>query len=368
MGLFQDPQFWSGLKSTIRAFIAKLRTVGSHITAVNIYKILVPYTVVPALFLMPVMAEASIFSFISGLFTSGHVQAEEVEQNSQNIALLQATNSPDQGSASSSDKIVIVGGTSLAPEPQAGLDVKNSSDDQISIYVVHQGDTLPAIAKMFGVSVNTIKWANDLSGNSVKVGQTLVILPISGIQHMVKSGDTLQSIAKQHKGDLEEILQYNNLSKNDKLSVGETIFVPDGEAVAINTPKVTVSVGKTSSTPVYDGYFMRPVIGGIKTQGIHGHNGVDLASSYGSNIIAAADGTVIISRNSGWNGGYGKYIVIKHSNGTQTLYGHLSATQVDVGETVTQGQVIGKMGNSGQVTGPTGIHLHFEIRGARNPF
>src|SRR6185503_16107771 len=106
--------------------------------------------------------------------------------------------------------------------------------------------------------------------------------------------------------------------------------------------------------------------GGIKTQGIHGHNGVDLASSYGSDILASAEGEVIISKNSGWNGGYGSYIVIKHGNGTQTLYGHLSATTVSVGDHVTQGQLIGKMGHSGQVTGHTGTHLHFEIRGARN--
>jgi murein DD-endopeptidase MepM/ murein hydrolase activator NlpD len=120
--------------------------------------------------------------------------------------------------------------------------------------------------------------------------------------------------------------------------------------------------------PVYDGYYMRPIIGGVKTQGVHGHNGVDLASSYGAKIYASADGEVLISKNSGWNGGYGSYIVLKHGNGTQTLYGHLSGTAVSAGDTVKQGQVIGYMGNSGQVTGHTGIHLHFEIRGARNPF
>ncbi len=311
------------------------------------------------------MARASVMSFLSSLLGGSNVSAEEVEVNSQNMTLLQSSVSPNQDASSTKNDVVIVGGTSLSPDSQALPEVKTSDNDQITLYVVHDGDTLPAIAKMFDVSVNTIRWGNDLSGNKLTVGQTLVILPITGVKHVVKSGDTLQSIARQHKGDLNEILQYNNLTKSSKLAIGDVIIIPDGEAA----PTSGGVIGKPSGNyPVYDGYYMRPIIGGIKTQGLHGHNGVDLASSYGSAILASAAGEVIISKNSGWNGGYGKYIVLKHSNGTQTLYGHLSGTAVSVGDVVGQGQVIGYMGNSGQVTGHTGIHLHFEIRGARNPF
>ena len=343
--------------------------MGSHRILVNIVAL--------AFILAPITAEASFSSFFSSFFGPENVSAQEeaAPSNAQNMALLQAATSPTQGGLKGD--IAIVSGTSLSPETAASFSAlspnewKNIDDDQISLYVVHPGDTLPAIAKMFGVSVNTIRWGNDLKNNTITVGQTLVILPISGIQHTVKKGDTLQSIAKLHKGDLDEILRYNNLSKDAKLAVGDIIIVPDGEAVSITiTPsKSGVGVSKSGPAyPVYDGYYMRPVIGGIKTQGVHGHNGIDLASAYGSNIYASAAGEVIISRSSGWNGGYGKYIVVKHGNGTQTLYGHLSATLVNVGDSVEQGQVIGKMGNSGQVKGPTGIHLHFEIRGARNPF
>ncbi len=326
-----------------------------------------------ALFVAPIFVKASFFGdltcAITGFSCPVHVEAEETQINSQNMALLQATISPDTSASTTKDSSVIVGGNSLASDAQVNSDFKNVNEDQISLYVVHQGDTLPAIAKMFGVSVNTIRWGNDIKGNVITPGQTLVILPISGIQHTVKSGDTLQSIAKQHKGDLDEILQYNNLTASSKLAIGDVVFIPDGEAVATPTSTGSSKVGKTSpSVPVYDGYYMRPIIGGIKTQGVHGHNGVDLASSFGAKIYAAADGEVLISKNSGWNGGYGQYIVLKHGNGTQTLYGHLSGTAVSVGQRVTQGQVIGYMGNSGQVTGHTGIHLHFEIRGARNPF
>ena len=103
-------------------------------------------------------------------------------------------------------------------------------------------------------------------------------------------------------------------------------------------------------------------------QGLSSEQAISQLKTYGSNILASADGEVLVSKGSGWNGGYGIYVVIKHSNGTQTLYSHMSATTVSSGDYVKQGQVIGKMGNSGRVNGPTGIHLHFEVRGARNPF
>ena len=109
---------------------------------------------------------------------------------------------------------------------------------------------------------------------------------------------------------------------------------------------------------------MRPV-DGPRTQGLHGYNGVDLASPSGTLIRAAASGDVIVSKSSGWNGGYGLYAVIRHNNGTQTLYAHNSLNLVTVGEHVVRGQIIGRVGSTGKSTGP---HLHFEVRGARNPF
>jgi LysM repeat protein len=343
----------------IRKFIPKF-FIGHSILATLI---------VTSLFI-PLSAKASVFSFFIDLFSPAHVEADEtLPVNSQNIALLQASISPNYNATSTDREVTIVSETSISPETFSGTEGKSGNADQISIYVVHPGDTLPAIAKMFNVSVNTIRWGNNLAGNTVRVGDTLVILPISGVQHTVKAGDTLQSIAKLHKGDLDEILQYNNLSRDSKLALGDVIIVPDGEAASTSSNGgSTGSVKSTSSTPSYAGYYMRPIVGGTRTQGVHGHNGVDLASYYGANILASAEGDVIISRNSGWNGGYGSYVVLRHANGTQTLYAHLSATTVSAGEHVNQGQIIGRMGNSGDVRGPTGIHLHFEIRGARNPF
>lgn len=318
------------------------------------------------LLLMPLHTEAGVFSFFSDLFST-NVQAEEVQQlNSQNMALLQATLSPSQMSSTTKEEATIVDGTSLLPEIQKPADTKTVSEDQISLYVVHKGDTLPAIAKMFGVSSNTIRWGNDIKGNTISEGQTLVILPISGIQHRVKSGDTLQSITRLYKGDLEEVLQYNNLTKNAKLAVGDIIVVPDGEVIPVSFGGSVISK-PAPLYPVYEGYYMRPLIGGIKTQGLHDRYAVDISAALNTNILASASGQVQIAR-TGWNGGYGNYIIIKHGNGTQTVYGHLNSILVSAGDYVEQGQVIGKMGKTGRVKGPTGIHLHFEIRGAKNPF
>lgn len=328
------------------------------------------------LIVVPAMAYASgFFSFISSFFF-GPVSADIKSFNSQNIALLQSSASPNGGSLDNKG-ISIVGGTSLLPESPNPTASSTPTSDQISIYVVHQGDTLSGIAKMFDVSVNTIIWANDIKGGKISIGDQLVILPISGVEYVVKSGDTLQSIAKKFKGDVNDIASFNNISVTAKLAVGDTIIIPDGEiSSSSGSSSYSNSSGTSGGTsprvgsygpnyPVIVGYYMRPIFGGLKTQGIHGHNGVDLASSYGTAIMASADGQVIVARSGGWNGGYGSYIVVKHDNGTQTLYAHLSAVLISAGQIVSQGQMIGRMGSSGD---STGTHLHFEIRGARNPF
>lgn len=283
-------------------------------------------------------------------------------QNSQTMSLLEGHYNLGAAAIGGPEVAVIDGSALVAETPYSGdayNDFNFNNSGQISTYVVREGDTLSTIAKMFGVSVNTIAWANDIKGGRITPGQQLVILPISGVSHKVAKGDTIQSIAKKYKADLGDILAYNGLTSDSKLSVGDTVIVPDGEVTTI----VTSSSGSNVSAP--SGYYRHPVPGARKSQGIHGHNGVDLAAPNGTPVLAAAEGTVIIARSSGYNGGYGLYIVISHANGTQTLYSHLSTVNVSVGSRVSKGEVIGRVGNTGKSTGP---HLHFEVRGARNPF
>lgn len=244
------------------------------------------------------------------------------------------------------------------------------SSDRISVYVVRPGDTLSDIARMHSVSINTIVWANNLkSTKDVRPGDTLIILPISGIKRTVVKGDTLKSLANKYNGDANEIAQFNGLDPALALIPGSTIIIPGGEvAVAPTRPSGStagVPAPRGGTAPVQAGYYRNPVPGARITQWLHGHNGIDFGSPRGTPISAAADGTVIIARNAGWNGGYGNYVVISHPNGTQTLYAHLTNTIVAPGQSVTAGQVVGYMGSTGK---STGVHLHFEVRGAANPF
>lgn len=312
------------------------------------------------------VAYAGLLDWISSKASAGGIQ-DQIDTRT--MPLLEGTHGLKTQTALGGGDITIVDGSALASEtsPLAGTTVALGSSDQISVYVVREGDTLSQIADMFGVTMNTIRWANDIPAKgSIHPDQTLVILPITGVKHVVKKGDTLASIVKKYKADKEEVLQFNGLESDVVLTVGDELIIPHGEIAP--TRSKTSSGGSTSygGGPSYSGYFMRPIKGGTRTQGIHGYNGVDLASSYGAAIYAAAAGEVIISKSDGgWNGGYGNYVVIKHDNGTQTLYAHLSANNVSVGDVVGQGDVIGAMGATGKATG---THLHFEIRGAANPF
>jgi murein DD-endopeptidase MepM/ murein hydrolase activator NlpD len=238
----------------------------------------------------------------------------------------------------------------------------DETNTQISLYTVRPGDNLSTIAEMFNVSVSTIMWANDISkASSIQPGQTLIILPVSGIKYTIKKGDTIRGIVASHKADLEEVLNYNGMSLNSTLVVGETIIIPDAE-LQISVPTKTVAGG---SVPSYAGYYVRPIKIGVRTQGVHGYNGVDLAAPIGTPIYASAAGRIIASVSGGWNGGYGSYIIISHGNGTQTLYAHNSKNFVALGQVVEKGEKIAAIGLTGKTTGP---HVHFEIRGAKNPF
>lgn len=326
-------------------------------------------------------AHASVFSFVGEIFesvkTGGKLWYQSGDfSNSQNMGVLEAARNRDPSPARGGAEVVIVDKSALQADNSPFRERENAEQSgagQVSVYVVRQGDTLSQIANMFGVSANTIRWANDISKNGgVLPGQKLVILPITGLRHTVQSGDSLEKIASRYRAEKDEIVTFNDL-EGRKLKLGETLIIPNGfmeptpTALAVRSQRVSgpSGAGASSGTVSMVGYFSNPVPGTKRTQGIHGYNGVDLGGPVGTLVFAAADGEVVLSRTSGWNGGYGQYIVIKHSNGTQTLYAHLSQNLVSTGETVAKGQNIGAIGNTGRSTGP---HLHFEVRGGRNPF
>ncbi len=119
--------------------------------------------------------------------------------------------------------------------------------------------------------------------------------------------------------------------------------------------------------PEIGGYFIMPTNGWNWGQ-LHYNNAVDIAGVCGSEVYAAQSGAVSEEAGEGWSGGYGSYVAIEHPNGTKTLYAHTSKNLATAGDLVMQGEVIALTGNTGNVNGETGCHLHFEVHGAANPF
>lgn len=139
-----------------------------------------------------------------------------------------------------------------------------------------------------------------------------------------------------------------------------------GEMQSVSSEIAALSANSTGTTPVGDGTIIWPLPGysansayGWRMHPIYGtmkfHAGEDIAAPGGTNILAAASGTVT---RAGWVSGYGNYTVIDHGGGMVTAYGHQSGFAVSAGDFVTQGQVIGYVGTTGN---STGNHLHFEV-------
>ena len=236
-------------------------------------------------------------------------------------------------------------------------------------YAVHSGDTLTGIASRYHITMKTLWWANKLtSKDALKVGQVLVIPPVTGILWTVKEGDTLDSIATASKSDVETISEYNDLT-SDTLIIGMQLMIPDGEGAPLPTPKPAAPARSTTSSgassggsvanggPGGSGTLRWPVDGGYISQYFwSGHKAIDIAASYGTRVFAAAYGKVIWA---GWRSNCGGYqIWIDHGNGLWSTYNHLSAILVGAGSYVGRGQTIGRVGESGCATGP---HLHFAV-------
>lgn len=341
----------------------------------------------------PSTTEANFFSSILGNEASADVpdsiSSSEPSKNLQNMAILepntsafsvlQNKNKKNDENEIKSDINIDISGNALLPSTNhivtLGDEMGESYFDQISFYTVKSGDTLSQIAEMFDVSINTILWANDMKkGDKLIEGEVLLILPISGVKHTVIKGETLKSLAKKYNAEVIDIASFNGLVETDILAVGDELIIPGGEIFVdgpMVAPKTTPSNKSYPKTPTKNlaGYFINPAPGSIKTQGIHGKNAVDLAAPIGTPIYAAASGVVVFAK-VGWNGAYGNMITIQHPNGTKTLYSHLSKISTKVGAKVSQGEMIGSVGNTGRVRaakGGNGAHLHFEVYGAKNP-
>ncbi len=236
--------------------------------------------------------------------------------------------------------------------------------NQIDIYTIKQGDTLSLIAARFGLRIDTLLWANNLTiRDTISIGDKLKILPIDGIRYIVKEGDAISSIAELYSGAPEDIIEFNNLERNGFIVKGQLLIIPGGKPELKTKSRSDFYV--SDFLPKIIGQFTNPLPGARLSQGLHYNNAVDLANICGSNVLAAMDGIVSIADDVGWNGGFGQYIIINHDNRIRTAYGHLSKILVIQGQEVLSGQTIALVGNTGY---STGCHTHFEVRGVENPF
>ena len=248
-----------------------------------------------------------------------------------------------------------------------------------AVHTVESGESLSVIAVQYEVSADSIMWENNIgNANSIRSGQKLLIPPVDGISYKVKSGDNLEKIADKYEISTESIIAQNSL-ETDVIQKGQSLFLPGAEpiqptytassntyyrnsVVSNNTATITpTNAASSTASPATGKIFIFPTRG-IITQGFHGgHYALDIADRSKPPIWAAGGGTISKVSTGTWGGGYGNHVIVDHGNGIKTLYAHMDTISVYVGQYVSQGDVLGIMGNTGRVYGVTGIHLHWEV-------
>lgn len=249
----------------------------------------------------------------------------------------------------------------------ASAESDRSSFNDIFAYSVKPGDTLSSVAAQFGLKKETLMQENNIwNPNRLRAGMVLNILPVDGLSHLVKKGDTVEKIAKKYKVETETLVKQNQLEEGGELLADIRLIIPGAKRTA---PVYSSGRAAPSSVAGYNyagpktGRLLWPTQRGASiTQGFRrGHYALDISNRSKGPIFAAAGGKVIKSAY-GWNGGFGNHVIIDHGNGMQTLYAHNEKLYVSAGQYVEAGQTVAWMGRSGRVYGPTGIHLHFEVR------
>jgi murein DD-endopeptidase MepM/ murein hydrolase activator NlpD len=249
---------------------------------------------------------------------------------------------------------------------------KQAMPVEMTDYAIKNGDTLWQIANTFNLDVNTIFGCNKVSeGDVLKVGAIIRIPNQDGIFVTVKSGQTVEKLAKEYDIYPEAILSANSM-KDASLKQGASLFLPGAKvAVSESNGKTNAVASKVKKTVSVKKGFGWPVAGkisssyGRRRHPVRGnrdfHTGIDIRAPRGRAIVASAAGKVV---HAGWMGGYGRTIVISHPGKITTLYGHCSKLLVKAGTNVKRGQAIAQVGSTGI---STGNHVHFEVRSGGRP-
>lgn len=237
--------------------------------------------------------------------------------------------------------------------------------DEIITYTVQKGDTLSTIARKYGVSVETIQWENDITGENIAVGDKIRILPVTGVAYKVGEGETIYTIAKKLDTEPQKIVDFpfNDFANPETFSLvtGQTLIVPDGvkpseQPTYVRPRQPVYAQGPAAS--VSSAGFAWPLRGGLSQYPSWYHMALDITADLGTPIVAANNGTVSSVITGTYDGGYGNNVYIS-AGGVQTHYAHMAAVYVSPGQSVVAGKtVVGTVGLTGRTTGP---HLHFEI-------
>lgn len=270
-------------------------------------------------------------------------------------------------------QIVIQNSNSAVNQAQAQEISKIQDQDQSERapfeYEVRSGDTLTSIAQEYGLKLETILWANDLSAKDIiRSGQTLTLIPTDGVLHTVQKGETIAKIASLHKVSSEKVIEYNNISDPTRIHSGDKIIIPDGVPIPVKRPVPNKSqnqepgISGSEAGLIIDvpaGKLHWPTTTTLITQGYSAsHRGIDISNGSKPPIHAAHDGVVEVAT---YQTGWGNTIVIRGEDGLVTRYSHASKLEVSPGQSVIAGEEIGIIGNTGNVRGKTGLHLDFRV-------
>jgi murein DD-endopeptidase MepM/ murein hydrolase activator NlpD len=242
----------------------------------------------------------------------------------------------------------------VAPRAAAG---------QATQHRVASGDRLGAVAQAYGVSLEALAKANGLSPPYViYVGQVLQVpggAEAAPVRYVVRQGDTLSGIARRFDVAMADVAVTNRIASPYRLSVGQSLEIP-GVQTARAVPD--------AAPPALTGRgFLWPVSGkviggyGVTASGQH-RNGINIAARKGAPVVASEDGIVVYA--SDGIDGYGRMVLVRHDEGYITTYAHNATLLVEVGNIVRRGQVIARVGDTGDVSTS---QLHFELRRGTKP-
>ena len=223
-------------------------------------------------------------------------------------------------------------------------------------HTMKKNESLSTVCKNNGLTLSTILAVNpsitDVS--EVPAGLKVKIPSMNGVLYTVVNGDSLGRISKKYNVSQVDIEDVNNLVSAE-LTPGQQLFIPGAK---LPDSVIEKAMGEKFMSPIKAKWYLSSPYGS-RIDPISNvrknHTGVDMACPTGTPIYASMSGTVSTS---GWSNVYGYYVIIKHKDNYQTLYGHMSKILVQKGARVSQGDRIGLVGSTGYSTGP---HLHFTV-------